>query len=181
METYPLVVTVPLPSTRFIYLNVHLDFGFKKTTGWNKDVPGTGDATQGVDTDGNGIKDVIYNAQSYVFSVAGAMEASDGVCPMNVFKKNPGVGGRGGWKYTTFDGVSDVIGMANAKVTLYEKNAVLASGATDEDGWFMLPYKWTGKAATLNVTLWPPGAIKGVTKSITLKANGFVQVDFELP
>jgi hypothetical protein len=44
----------------------------------------------------------------------------------------------------------------------------------------MLSYKWTGKAATLYVTITPPGK-PAQTQSITLKSNGFVELNFDVP
>ena len=58
--------------------------------------------------------------------------------------------------------------------------STLAKGTTDSDGWYMLPYKWTGKSATLYVTMYP-GLKNQIQKSITIKANGYVQLDFTLP
>ena len=75
---------------------------------------------------------------------------------------------------TTYD-------IPGATATLKDaKGGVLTKGTTDEDGWYMLPYKWTGKATTLYVTLTANG-YKSQTKQITLKANGYGQVDFTEP
>ena len=57
---------------------------------------------------------------------------------------------------------------------------VLATSTTDQDGWYMCTYKWTGKAVTLYVTTTPSG-YKALTKSVTLKSNGYAEVDFTCP
>ena len=100
----------------------------------------------------------------------------------NEFKKNPGVGGSANRNITLSTGVIQLpVANAAAKLTTDAKGTVvIATGATDDDGWYMLPYKWTGKSATVYVTLTPPG-YKAQTKQITIKANGFVQVDFTVP
>ena len=57
---------------------------------------------------------------------------------------------------------------------------LLASGTTDQDGWYMCTYKWTGKAVTLYLTITPSG-YAAQTKSVTLKSNGYSEVDFTCP
>lgn len=185
-ETTTLTVTLTVPGSipgepGFIYLNVHLDYGLKK--GPTKYVP---DAN-GNATDGNGVI-LILNGGHYMFSVSipdgvPFTKAEDYVCNINSFKKNPGVAGQAGWKYTTFDGVSGMaaIGAGYIVELRDSKNLLLTKGVTDEDGCYMLPYKWTGKAATLSAILkTPDGQTQLAKKSFTLKANGFVVVDFPL-
>ena len=60
------------------------------------------------------------------------------------------------------------------------KGAVLSTGVTDEDGWYFCTYKWTGKPATIYVTLTPPGG-RPITKSAYLKSNGYAELDFDVP
>jgi len=46
----------------------------------------------------------------------------------------------------------------------------------------MINYKATGKATTYYLTLTPPkGSGSALTKTIGLKANGYVEVDFTTP
>jgi len=174
-----IVVEVYVPASGFIYLNMHLDYGLKGTTGYYKSQTTQGGVVYNNAMDATLTKMLIQDHNYYVFSVAGDQNASDGVCNLNMFKKNPGVGGRAGYKYTV-DGLSDLMAIPNAVVTLKDaKGGVLATGTTDDDGCYMLPYKWTGKAATLYVTYSKDGV--QITKSIVLKANGFVDLNFELP
>src|SRR6185436_15979451 len=122
---------------------------------------------------------LIPDRNSYTFSVAAVQTAYNGVCNINAFKKNPGVGGRAGRRYT-LDGVSDIVATPNAAVTLKDaKGAVLATGSTDADGWYMLTYKYTGKPTTLYITLAPVGK-PAQTKSISIKSNGFVEANFDV-
>jgi hypothetical protein len=180
-STTPVVVTLTVPSTGFIYLNCHLDFGLKGTVGLGKGGPSGNDAF----SQSNSVV-LVPDQHNYLFSVllppGDNMPPSDtdGICNMNVFKKNPGVGGRVGARYT-LDGVSDIVATPNAVVTLKDaKGLVLFTGSTDQDGWYMLNYKWTGKAATLYVTVKPIGK-PAITKTISLKANGFVELNFDVP
>lgn len=48
---------------------------------------------------------------------------------------------------------------------------------TDEDGWYMWSYKYTGKATTFTVKV----PAYGLSKSDTLKANGFLAMDLTTP
>jgi hypothetical protein len=121
--------------------------------------------------------------QTYAFSVGGATTDGTTAASCNEFKKNPGVGGGANRNITLSTGVVQLpVANAAAKLTTDAKGtAIIATGATDEDGWYMLPYKWTGKAATLYIWLTPPGSTKVQTQTITLKANGYVQADFIVP
>ena len=159
---------------------IHLDYGLKICTGYNQDtatpypnaIPCGGGAT------------LIGGQASYSFGVTGSQTATYTLNSFNVFKKNPGVGG-GGNHAVIADGVVVLEGVTGVPVVLTTASTItsastLATGTTDSDGWYMLPYKWTGKSATLYVTMYP-GLKNQIQKSITIKANGYVQVDFTLP
>jgi hypothetical protein len=176
-DTYPLTITVPaanIPVSGSLNLTIHLQYGLKGTTGYCKG--SSDDATTYVGGATGCTSTVrIYNCQAYEFSVSGAVEDSQTVESVNSFKKNPGIGGQ-----NSITGTEKPV--AGATVVLKNGKTVLTSGKSDEDGWYMLPYKWTGKAATLTVTMTPPpGGGSAQTKTITLKANGFIQVDFIVP
>ena len=78
---------------------------------------------------------------------------------------------------------STTYSVPNTKAVLKNaKGATLVSGVSDDDGWFILSYKWTGKAATFYVTVTLSGTgAKPLTKTISLKANGYVEADFTTP
>jgi hypothetical protein len=168
-----ITVTGIIPPSGFVFVAIHVDYGLKGCTGYNQD--GSANAvTCGTSTI------VVPNNQNYAFTASGSQGDSPSVQSFNVFKKNPGVGG-GANKNSLADGVTVKTPVRNCAAVLKDaKGAVLASGVTDEDGWYMLPYKYTGKATTLYVTLTPPGK-PAQTQTITLKANGYVQVDFTVP
>jgi len=68
--------------------------------------------------------------------------------------------------------------MEKVKVVIYNsKNAVLATVYTDADGYYMYAYKHTAKSATYTVKL----PAHGKSTPVTVKANGFAAVDFEVP
>jgi len=167
-STKTLTITVTVPPSGNVFLAIHLDYGLKGSTGYNKGGAGNDAILCNTTTV------VIPDLTTYNFSVGGAATDSASALSCNAFKKNPGVGGGAQNTVTTY-------GVGGAGAVLKDaKGGVLASGTTDQDGWYMLPYKWTGKAATLYVTLSPPGKA-AQTKTITLKANGYVQVDFSVP
>jgi len=108
--------------------------------------------------------------------VAGEDNASATVSSYNAFKKNPGVGGLTQSKTTT-------LSLPGAAATLKDaKGTVLGTGVTDQDGWYLINYKATGKATTYYLTLTPPkGYGSAQSKAIELKANGYAEVIFATP
>jgi large repetitive protein len=163
-STTTVTIHVPALSGGFAYINIHLDYGLKGTTGYLKGGPSGNDAVDKTNTSIVRVPDL----QTYAFSdTAGG---SYTVSTTNVFKKNPGIGGKGN-KTLTRDPVA-----TNTKVVITDANKkTVATLYTDEDGWYMWSYKYTGKATTFNITM------SGITKSITLKSNAYVEVDFDLP
>jgi len=161
-----------------IYIWVHLDYGHKKSTGysWVRDmlIPNElrCDLTDLTDNDAdgnlaNGDINVCDN-DSYEFS--NSETPPDTVMSKNAFKRNPGIGGTLLGSYA-----NDPI--PNVKVQIYDSTGtrLLATVYTDEDGWYMWQYKYTGKATTFVVK-----TLKQL-KSLTMKSNGFVLVNFTVP
>ena len=69
-------------------------------------------------------------------------------------------------------------GVHGVTVTIYKPDhKVLGSATTDADGYYLVPYKHTGKAATFFVSLKPA---YDQDKSVVVKANSFVWVDFQV-
>jgi len=158
---------VTVPATGFVFLAIHLDYGLKSSTGYDQSGFGNAAVSGGPGTI------LIPNNQPYTFSVSGAAAGSATVSSYNAFKRNPGVAGLAQSQTTT-------LSVAGAKVQLKDaKGAVLVTGVTEQDGWYVLNYKASGKPATYYVTLTPPaGCGTAQTQSITLKANGCVEADF---
>jgi hypothetical protein len=86
---------------------------------------------------------------------------------VNVFKKNPGTAGQVTLNFEPVEG---------AEIQLWSTK-MIGSAFTDEDGWYQILYKHTGKAQTFTLKYLRSRVLIG-TKQIQLKANGFVQVDF---
>jgi hypothetical protein len=170
-------VTLTVPASGFVYLNMHLDYGLKKTTGYAKGGPSGNDAI-----DPTTLRVLIPDRGTYSFAFSDGNEAaSDSLCNINVFKKVPGVGVMSTQRTTTYDGLPTTRQFEGCGVVLKDsKGLTLATGKTDLDGWAFCNYKWTGKSTTLYVTLTPPGRAPQ-TQPVTLKANGYAQADFESP
>ncbi len=158
---------VPPLSGGFAYINIHLDYGLKGTTGYAKGGPSGNDAVK------SGTSTVLIpDKQSYSFSEAGGDIAS--ITSINSFKKDPGIGG------LVLNANGDPA--KNAKVQIFQgtSKTPAATVYTDEDGWYMWQYKWTGKAVSFAIKMTPPLPYKQTTQSqtVTLKANGYLVVNF---
>ncbi|HET8652952.1 MAG TPA: hypothetical protein VFM13_10310, partial [Gaiellaceae bacterium] len=156
-------VNVPVsPVADFAYINIHLDYGLKGTAPYAKD--GSNNAVDPADV----TKVLIPDLQEYGFT--NSVGPGDSVMSRNVFKKNPGIAG-----LVLKSSTTDPVG--NAKAQIYQGTKLMTTQYADEDGWFMWQYKYTGKATTFTVKL----PAYGLSKAVTLKANGFVAVDFLTP
>lgn len=64
--------------------------------------------------------------------------------------------------------------VANVRVQIYQGTQLKATVYTDQDGWYMWTYKYTGKPATFTVKL----PAYGLSQMVTLRANCFLVVNF---
>ena len=165
-KTTTVTIHVPALSGGFAYVNIHLDYGLKGTTGYAKG--GSGNDAVRLNTSTVLIPDL----KTYAFS--DTTNGTTTVTSINTFKKDPGIGG------LVLNGTGDPV--KNAKVDIYQGTSTKATATvyTDEDGWYMWQYKWTGKAATFNVKMTPPLPYHQTTQTATvsLKANGYLIVSF---
>jgi hypothetical protein len=149
-------ITVHIPAgVTFAYIAIHLDYGYKGEDNCTKDAV----ALKATCTTPSSV--VINNLATYTFSSLGPDVTVQSV---NIFKKDPGIGG-----LVTHNGNP----VAGASVKIYDgSNKLLATVSTDSDGWYMWAYKYTGKAATFVVKT---GA---ASQTVTLKSNGYLIVNF---
>jgi len=169
-ESTTIPVTLTVPSSGVVYLTVHLDYGLKGLSGYTKNV-----SNDAVDC-ATGTNVLIPNYDNYWFAVSGAQSDITSIQSDNVFKRIPGVAG-----LVRDSAASDPV--PGAVVTLVNARRVrVGSGVTDEDGFYLIAYKHTGKAATYYVSIvTPPPESYRATITTTLKANAMVQVDFWVP
>jgi hypothetical protein len=150
-DTYFLTIQ-DVPTDAFIYLNVHLDYGLEKETGylWSSPVAGTDNAVDNPNV--TGTAPTILDGHEYEFSAAanGAdlVGSEDGIVNDNIFKKLKGVGG-------LFQGdESETLGfdetpLAGQKVVVTDSTGavVMGTATTDADGWYYTEFLATGKMA----------------------------------
>ena len=161
-STTTVSVTLPSLTGGIAYINIHLDYGLKKQTNLGKD--GNNNA---IDATSKAI--VVPDKQAYTFT--DSTPGGDVTQSENVFKKDPGIAG-----LVLKSGSNDPV--PNVTVQIYDaSNKLQATLTTDQDGWYMWQYKYTGKAATFTVKL--PAYAQSQT--VTLKSNGFATASFTLP
>ena len=161
-------VRLTIPASGFVFLAIHLDYGLKGHSGFTKNM---NDDAVDCATGGHLL---IPNHGSYAFSVSGAQNGTATIENLNIFKRNPGVAGL----VRTTNSTDPVPGTTVKLIS--PRGVLLRSTVTDEDGFYLMIYKHTGKAATYHVSITTPlGDTQ--TEAVILKANGFVQVDFSVP
>jgi hypothetical protein len=161
-ETATLTVDVP---EGFSHIRVHVDYGLK-----NKVFGCTRAALDA--TECSGEVDAIPNDQDYDFAAfdgADELLGEETLWSRNEFKRNPGIGGS-----ALFAQDGDPVAGETVEIWLDGKKVGVTK--TDDDGWFMAEFKHKGRAATYTVKLLG----FGVQKTASVKANGFVLVDFNI-
>ncbi len=110
-------------------------------------------------------------AEPMAYTFNSTISGNEKIESANEFKKVAGALGmiKGAETYTP---------KPNVGVELWtgDNRTKLATSLTDEDGYYMCTYKYTGKATTFIVKV---PTLK-LTKTITLKANGFMVADFDI-
>jgi hypothetical protein len=154
-DTQTVSVSVP---PGFTYINIHLDYGLKRTTNYARGASDLADNP-------NNHWDII-NGQGYTFSNGG----SQMVFSVNEFQKNPGIAG------LTVTAEEEPIPGSQIELWLGTSKKV-GTTVTDVDGWYQIYYKHLGKAQTFYVK-WINNGTVIATKQVQLKANGFAEVSF---
>ncbi len=153
-----------IPTTGHLYVTVHLEYGLKKTSGWNKLA---GDAASG-----GPYSDTINEPQSYAFSFSdgGSIGDTQITQSVNEFKKPAGFMG-----FASNQSDNPING---AKILIYNgANRLVGTIYTDADGYYYLAYKHKAKLAYYTVKLVEYGA----QRTVPVQANGFAVVDFMVP
>ena len=167
--TTTVTVSGQIPATGLLYVTVHLNHGLKGTTGWSAADPNN-DGQPPFNAVGTSPGITILNPQPYVFSYSGPGVAdAKTASSTNTFKKNPGVNG-----LTLAAGTGEP--RPAVTVELWGPTGKrLLTAVTDQDGFYMMNYKHTGKAATYQVRV----PAYGLRQNVTLKANGYAIVIFD--
>jgi hypothetical protein len=150
--------------TGFAYVNIHLDYGLKGTNNYSKDAN-----NNAIDATTLAIR--IPDNQNYTFAFDyAAQNGTASVSSRNVFKRDPGIAG-----LVLKTGTNEPVQGAQVRIT---GDGQTATVTTDEDGWYMWQYKYTGKATPFTVALLQP---YNQSQTVTLKSNGFVVLSFTVP
>jgi hypothetical protein len=161
-DTHEISIDIPGDYDEGVYITIHLDYGLKKVAG---DYAKDNDLNAKWASATNDY-DPIDNNQPYMFSVTAPITGSDTISNLNTFKNDPGIGGL----------VLDEYGapVQNEQVDIYLGKSLYGTAFTDEDGWYMVTFKYTGKPVTFTIITEHYGEQKE-----TLRANGFLVVDFD--
>jgi hypothetical protein len=147
-----------------VYVRIHLAYGLKGVAGMCTKGTGTpppADCTSPANHH-------FDSYEPYLFTFTGPNDSGGGtVESFNVFKKNPGIGSLA---LRTLSG--DAVPATTVEYWMGTKK--MGSQSTDEDGWSMWTYKYTGKATTFTVKL----PAYGLSQNVTMKSNGYVSVNF---
>jgi len=160
-DVVTLTISGSVPDSGQVYVIVHLDYGLKKTVGYNKDIENNAEKPI--------TEDAIVDLTDCAFEVGGDMTDTQTIENENVFEHDPG-----------FAGLITLTGSGNPVpgqlVTIYSSTgSLLATVTTDEDGFYFYGYKHKGKANTYTVEAC------GIKNVVTVKANGLVEVNFQIP
>jgi hypothetical protein len=159
--TTAVTVSGTMPSTGWMYVTIHLDYGLLKTYSWER----SGETAV---NKGLGLK--ILEPQNYIFSfTSGAVTDTETAQSVNEFKKVAGFLG-----LVTGDCPD---GYEGVEIDIYKVGVEQPIGTTltDEDGYYLFPYKHTGKAAKYVIKV----PEFGLFQEVTLKSNGFIIADFD--
>jgi hypothetical protein len=142
-----------LPLDKPVYMNMHLDYGLKKTPVWSKLVQGDGEAASGSlnipdsDSDSALSNLVIGQPQTYSFSLSNGFTHVQTVQSLNEFKKFAGFGG------TVADCDANPVAGVFVKI-VWSGGQILGSPApTETNGNYLVVYKHTGKEAPYTLTV----------------------------
>jgi hypothetical protein len=153
-------VTGEVPASGLVYVTIHLDFGLKGERDYQRS--GNKDALHP-----NSSKDVPdYN--DYEFSVSGDLTDTQVVQNMNIYKRNPGIGG------IVLDSFGNPV--PNVIVEIWLDGKLLGTTRTDGDGYYFFYWKHKGKEANYTVKL----PQFGQEKQVYLKANKFAEANFDI-
>ena len=169
-------ITVTAPEAGLVYVRIHLAYGLKGLVGGctkgaaapRSPANACTKPRTGFDVGGAPSAD---GYEQYPFTFMGTGDSGGGsVESFNEFKKNPGIGSLA-LKAPSGDAVPFTT------IEYWQGSKKLGAQATDEDGWSMWLYKYTGKATTFTVKL----PAYGLSQSVTMKSNGYVSVGFSVP
>ena len=179
------ITDVPVSLGSFVYANIHLTYGLKggeDRYSPNVNADGTTDALDYFDNS----QTLIEDGTNYVFNayIGNGSDPyhTDTFVNQNEFKVTPGVAG---FAFQTAGDDPEVYTGQDITVRLVIPNSVKNAPApyleatTDEDGWYMIEYKHTGKPTNYKFEVYR-GSDLIVEKTVQLQGNEFEEVNIYL-
>jgi hypothetical protein len=165
-QTATIPIEPPEDFTGWVWIRIHIDYGLKGLiTGCTKSYENADNCTFAYDSYTNDYFD-IPDGQLYEFGFSDGLSGGTTIESRNAFKRINGVAG-----------AAVALGgdpIAGTTVQIWQGTKLWKTVTTDDDGWYMALFKYTGKATTFTVK-W---INLGVQQSIVLKSNGFALVNY---
>ena len=130
-----------------MYINIHLDYGLEKLSGWVKN---GSTATYNTTINPSIPRVNIVNNTQHTFT-SSIPNSTDAIFNTNEFKRVKGFGGLVKIKTGTVGGVDQYDGLEGATVQLWKGTQLIETITTDVNGWYLSNYIHNGKAATYTV------------------------------
>ncbi|HLA22282.1 MAG TPA: hypothetical protein VJZ17_02425, partial [Nitrosopumilaceae archaeon] len=169
--TLPFTITGTMPDSGLVYVTMHLDYAFKHTESWSR-VVGDNAAIANADNEEFAGK-TKPDLGLYAFSsqINGGDILTHGIENENTFKTNPGA-------YGIVLNANTELPLDGKTVKFYDQaGKLLGTGTTDENGYFFIAYKHTGKAQNFKLELLDPTMVY----IEQMKANKYILHIFEVP
>jgi uncharacterized repeat protein (TIGR01451 family) len=141
------VTLTGLPTTGFIYINIHLDYGLEKLRGWVKN---GSNATYNTTINPTIPRVNIVNNTQHTFT-SSLPNSTDSIVNTNEFKRVKGFGGIVKIRTAIVGGVDQYEGLEGATVQLWRGTTLIETMTTDVNGWYLSEYVHRGSAATYTV------------------------------
>ncbi len=151
-----------LPTTGFMYINIHLDYGLEKLNGWVKD---KNNALYNLTINPTMPKVNILNNTTHTFT-SSIQNSTDAIANTNEFKRVKGFGGLVMYKVGAVNGVPVYEPVVGAQIKLYSPTGQYIETMTaDVNGWYLSTFVPGGKSATYTLVLVADsGKVLGVAK-----------------
>jgi hypothetical protein len=152
--TYPgsttTVTLTGLPTTGFMYINIHLDYGLEKLNGWEKKNGNNAYYNRIINPTIPMVN--ILNGTAHLFDST-IPNSSDTISNTNEFKRVKGFGGLVKFQTGTLNGVPQIEGLEGATLELWKGTTKVETMYTDVNGWYLSTFVHGGKATTYTVKL----------------------------
>jgi hypothetical protein len=149
-NTYGATKTVTLtglPTSGFMYINIHLDYGLEKLNGWIKS---GANANYNLTINPTMPKVNIVNNTKHTFTSSIA-NSTDWIYNANEFKKVKGFGGLVYIKTGMANNLPVYEGLEGATVQLWKGSTLIETMTTDVNGWYLSAYVHKGTTTTYTV------------------------------